>query len=71
MNKFNPDDDAMDDTELIEELIENNFVPPLQAGYHLMVKGGDQLIRGQSLASAEIGEGTTLRILPTTEAGTF
>lgn len=55
--------------DLIEALIQESFIPKTQNGYHLALKGGPQLISDKSLQESGVTHDATIRILPTTEAG--
>jgi len=62
-------DDTMTTQEALAELIANDFVQPNPQGYNLAIKGGRQLQANESFASAEVKDGTTIRVIPATDAG--
>jgi hypothetical protein len=62
-------DGSMTVAEVVGELIANDFVPPDQQGYDLGIKGGRQLRAEESLADAGVKDGTTLNVIPATDAG--
>ena len=62
-------DDTMTAAEVVGELIANDFVPTDHQGYDLAIKGGRQLRSDETLAAAEVKDGTNLNVLPATDAG--
>ena len=63
-------DDTMTANEAIGELLSNDFIAPNPQGYNLAIKGGAQLRSEQSFAEAGVSDGTSLRVIPATDAGT-
>ncbi len=62
-------DDAMSAQEAINHLISNNVISSNPQGYNLAIKGGAQLQGSQTFAQAGVKDGTTLRVIPSTDAG--
>lgn len=62
-------DDTMTAQEAIGELLSNDFIAPNPQGYNLAIKGGAQLQTDESFADAKVTDGTTLRVIPATDAG--
>ncbi len=62
-------DDTMTPPEVISELIEGGFITSNPQGYNLAKKGGAQIDAGGNFASAGIGEGDVIRVIPATDAG--
>ena len=55
--------------EIIEELIQNEFVPPSKMGYDLGIKSGPLIQEKQTLTEAGVGNNTVIRVIPATDAG--
>lgn len=62
-------DNTMTAQEAIDELISSDFISPNPMGYDLAIKGGRPLQRSESFADAGVKDGTTLRVIPATDAG--
>lgn len=62
-------DPALKVSEIIEELIKAGFMKPNPQGYDLAVPQGKMLHSSRSLAEENISSGTTLRVIPATDAG--
>ncbi|OJJ19956.1 hypothetical protein BKI52_15880 [marine bacterium AO1-C] len=62
-------DDTITAQEIIVELINDGFINASDEGYKLGIKGGAMIGADQSLASAQVPNGTTLRVVPSTNAG--
>jgi hypothetical protein len=62
-------DDAMTAKEAVEQLLQNQFVPPHQNGYELGVKGGARMRSDETFVAAGVKSGTSIQVLPATEAG--
>lgn len=64
-------DDAMTAEEIVENLIENGFVPQHPEGYELaIVEAEKTIIRAdQTLAEAGARSGAKIQVLPSTPAG--
>ncbi len=63
-------EDTMTAAEAVNELINNQFIDALPAGYKLAVKGGAELNAGQTLREANVPTESRIRITPATDAGT-
>jgi len=63
-------DDLMSGKEAIDGLLEEDFMPNSSEGYKLAIKGGNEIPLTSTLQSAGVRAGDTLRIIPTTNAGT-
>jgi len=56
----------------INELIACNFIPDNPSGgYLLHVKGGNEIRGNQTFAECGVTEGSTIRVVPVTDAGSF
>lgn len=62
-------DNTMSVQEVLSELIAHDFIKRNEQGYNLAIKGGSRLLNHQTLANANIAHGTTLRVIPATDAG--
>ena len=62
-------DNTMTSGDAIAELISNNFIEPNPQGYRLALKGGREIRNDETFATAEVKDGDTLRVIPSTDAG--
>ncbi|MBF0344753.1 MAG: hypothetical protein HQL06_11045 [Nitrospirae bacterium] len=62
-------DDSLTTKDIVDKLIENQFIPSHEGGYGLAVKGGAEIPANSTLARANVKNGTTLRVLTNTDAG--
>lgn len=62
-------DNSYTSSEIITELIENNFLSSSLGGYRIAIKGGNSLDINSTLRDLNIKNGTILRIVPATDAG--
>lgn len=63
-------DESMTPQEAISEMLNADFIVADSQGYRLAIKGGALLEQSQPFSSNQnIQNGTTLRILPATDAG--
>lgn len=62
-------EDDMTGQEFIEALLENDFMVATEEGYQLAIKGGGEIGAEETLASNNVVDGTTMRIIPATDAG--
>lgn len=62
-------DDTMTAQEAIGELLSADFIQPNPQGYNLGIKGGALISANVSFADAGVKEGSTIRIIPATDAG--
>lgn len=62
-------DGSMTGSEVIGELIANDFIPPSSEGYGLAVKGGFMLDNYKSFIDNKIINNSIIRVLPATDAG--
>jgi len=63
-------DDTFTATEIVSELIASEFIPQSREGYQLVVAGADQLRDNQTLRDAGVADGSKIRVIPATDAGT-
>jgi hypothetical protein len=64
-------DDTTTAQEAIAELISAEFIVANPQGYQLGVKGGAMLDPTQTFRDMEIENGTTIKVVPATDAGQF
>lgn len=62
-------DDTTTAQEAIAELISADFITANPQGYQLGIKGGPMLDPNQSFRDMNIQNGTTIKIVPATDAG--
>ena len=63
-------DDNLTGPAAINELIASSFVPDNPAGgYLLYVKGGSEIKGSKTFAECGAGNGSTIRVVPATDAG--
>ena len=62
-------DGSMTAQEAVNHLITNNVITSNPQGYNLAIKGGAQLQANQTFADAGVKDGDTLRVIPSTDAG--
>jgi len=62
-------EDDMTGQEFIEALLENDFMVATEEGYQLAIKGGGEIGADETLASNNVRDGATLRVIPATDAG--
>ena len=62
-------DDSLTGEEAIELLIENIVMPHSEMGYELAIKGGAKIRDDQTMADADVKNGTIIRILQSSNAG--
>ena len=55
--------------EFIEALLENDFMVATEEGYQLAIKGAGEIGAEETLMANNVTNGTTLRIIPATDAG--
>jgi hypothetical protein len=60
---------TMTGNEIIEHLLDKDFMPRDSQGYELMIKGGNQISLDQSLEKAGVSKGDTIRVVPQTVGG--
>ena len=62
-------DSDMTASEAIEELISNDFIRSCDEGYRLSIRGGNEILYDQSFDVAGVQTGTSLLVVPQTDAG--
>jgi hypothetical protein len=62
-------DDGMLASDLISELLAHEFMPATPGGYNLQLKGGPQLPNDQEIRKAGVINGSTVLVIPATDAG--
>lgn len=63
-------DDGMTPSQLVVDLLHENFIPPDPQGYAIGVKGGrDRLPDERPVSEAGVVAGSKLLVIPQTDAG--
>ena len=62
-------DPSLTAQEVIDLLIQHNFIPPNPHGYQIAIKGGPILPVRQTLFASGVKAQATLRVVPATDAG--
>jgi hypothetical protein len=62
-------DETMTSSELLNELVEHQFIMASEQGYTVAIKGGNRLVFDEGLREAGVIDGAVLRVIPATDAG--